>query len=554
VVSALAVVAAVAGVARLGLLDGGRESWIETQVTLAGDVWRSALSPDGTYLAYVAGSGPGDMVVRVRDLGSSSEVELLDAYFVTTLQWSPDGTQLLVGGTRGLRVLPRLGGDPVPLGSWHRARWLPDGAGVVVAEDDRFLVRTGAGAVDTLPLPDGTSIGFEGFDLDPLGERVAFATIGEFGGVINVVDVETGTMSTVVQDTVPMFSPRWDPDGRGLRFLRGEAPRSELVHVDLRSGDERLLRQGMRPFEKMPHFSVTATGSMAYVRSEGRSNLWLAARASGADSLATVRPITSGSVFKGMFNSALSQGQLFRVSPDGRSVAFVARSTSGSDVFGVPVDGGSERQVTYVGTVAAGAVWDSAQSRIAFVATRAGERVLSVVDLRSSRVQSIEGPRPFPRGLMAWAPGGFLAFAEENDGQFDVRLVDPAVPHEVRTLTQVGPLVPYLAYDERGQHLALASGREVVVVDLDGLRVDSVGTPFLDPKVVSLSEDRGLLITTEGSEILQRGPSDDDFELSLRLPWPSAVCEEVPGSSGAQWVCAVSEGSTDVWLLTPERN
>jgi serine/threonine protein kinase len=69
----------------------------QERVTFGGDVWSTALSPDGQKLAYVSGRK-----LMLRDLASGEERKLADAG-PHAVAWSPDGLSIAYGGVVGGR-------------------------------------------------------------------------------------------------------------------------------------------------------------------------------------------------------------------------------------------------------------------------------------------------------------------------------------------------------------------------------------------------------------------------------------------------------------------
>ncbi|NNM33804.1 MAG: hypothetical protein HKO53_12095 [Gemmatimonadetes bacterium] len=440
------------------------------------------------------------------------------------------------------------------MGTGFAARWLPDGEGVVIAGGDHFRVRAATGRVDTILLPEGLTADFQGFDVDPAGDRLAFASLEQARGTLSLLSLRSGQVESILRDTVPLFSPTWSTDGESISVLRAEAPRSALLVIEADNSETRTLRGGMEPFEKTPHLSRSRDGTFAYVRSDGYSNLWVASRPSAADTLVTIRQLTFGTLNKGFFNSSLGQAKQFSVSPDGRRAAFVARTVSGNDLFSISIDGGEETRVTFTGDVHSGPVWAPDGRTMAYVTVRNGLLHVASVDLRSSLVKVDVATRPSPWGLMAWAPGDLLAYTEDRAGSFDVRLGDPRVPDGWRTLANTSPLIPWLAYSESGGLLTLAAGRRVVVFDTAGSVQDSVHVPLLDPRVVRLSNQGTLAVSGEGAAILGQTSPGGRFTTEVRLPWRSAICEEVPRSGGLTFLCSVQEGGRDAWLIRNSQN
>jgi WD40-like Beta Propeller Repeat len=173
------------------------------QVT--GMVW----SPDGTRIAYVEQldgdiSDGGDLHVVDVATGSAELVTTFRAPFITVLDWSPDGSSLVLGfdrsgeggrmvvdlfdlSTRELTPLLRGWGETVSV------RYSPNGSQIAFYSDSRQCICVAA--------PDGTDVRevlkFSG--AEPDSARLAWSPDGtrlvwdeRFGGHINLLDVSSG--------------------------------------------------------------------------------------------------------------------------------------------------------------------------------------------------------------------------------------------------------------------------------------------------------------------------------------------------------------------------
>lgn len=102
-----------------------------TQVTFTGDATDPVISPDGQLVAYFRDFDTHKDLV-VKDVVGGEPILLLDSLdYARSPRWSPDGTRLLVPGTRDgqrhLYVIPRLGGSIRRLDYYDVVAWSPDG-------------------------------------------------------------------------------------------------------------------------------------------------------------------------------------------------------------------------------------------------------------------------------------------------------------------------------------------------------------------------------------------------------------------------------------------
>src|SRR5690349_12785177 len=106
-----------------------------------------ALSPDGKFVAYVAGPFyQTRLYVRQVEGGAPVAITADSAGFARVPRWSPDGQRLLFSSPRGIEVIQAFGGVPrllVPQGehAWLDAAWSPDGQSIVHALEDSVFIR-----------------------------------------------------------------------------------------------------------------------------------------------------------------------------------------------------------------------------------------------------------------------------------------------------------------------------------------------------------------------------------------------------------------------------
>lgn len=258
-----------AGLAAYGWLrpQPGADTYLETQLlpppgqrfgTRAADF---ALSPDGSRLAFVAGTGTQfGQALWVRALDTLAAVELEGTEHAAKPFWSPDGRTLGFFADGLLKTVPAIGGSvktlcpaPAPLGgSWGSAGRIVFSIGNI----------SRAGRVN-VALPNGTCRALA-TDLPATPRRPMFLPdgihflAGSAGGrTVYVVDAETGVARPFALDgTNPMFvPPHWlfFSNGAGL-----EVQRFDPQHLTL-SGTPVRIMDGLQ----------TPTGFAAYTVSQG---------------------------------------------------------------------------------------------------------------------------------------------------------------------------------------------------------------------------------------------------------------------------------------------
>ena len=144
-------------------------------------------------------------------------------------------------------------------------------------------------------------------------------------------------------------------------------------------------------------FALSSDGTrLVYARAPYHSNLWmLEPGGPGNNQGAEPRQLTQGT----------SHIERPRVSPDGTSIVFNIGHEPLTELYTMPVTGGSPKQLTFLDSFSVGGVWSPDGKRIAFASTRGGKpRVWTVTAdggipraLSSSNLSDTFRPRLVPR-------------------------------------------------------------------------------------------------------------------------------------------------------------
>jgi eukaryotic-like serine/threonine-protein kinase len=241
---------AFAGLATYGWLrpSPGADSYLETQLLPPSGQQFSAqpadfaLSPDGSRLAFVAGTGQRfGNALWIRGLDTLDAVKLQGTEHAAEPFWSPDGRTLGFFADGYLKTVPAIGGGiktlcpaPAPLGG----SWGSEGRIVFATGTQRVVGRM------NVALPNGTCRALDG-DAPKALDRPQFLPdgihflAGSFGsGPKFVIDAKTGGAQQLLLDgSNPMFvPPHWVffLNGTGLEAQRFDARRLRLSGTSAR--------------------------------------------------------------------------------------------------------------------------------------------------------------------------------------------------------------------------------------------------------------------------------------------------------------------------------
>jgi serine/threonine-protein kinase len=403
--SAVILAAAAASIWWFGRAPAAAVITSNTQLTrLAGKEEFPAISPDGKTVAYFA-LGPSDSVahVELRRVDGGDAVRIGSASRPTG--WSPSGDRLLVTSGNGLEARPTLGGQGTiidPLSGF--GAWSPDGAHVVFATKDSLLV----GGLDRAPVralaqglelhspawsPDGKWIAYVS------GNRNYFTTYNNAPSRIWLVPAAGGTAWPLTSADGSGMSPVWAPDSRRLLVVSAVGGVRDVYQINLTSdgkprGSPVRISTGLNP----SLISLSADGSqLAYSVATYYTNLW------------KVRIPASGSVSSREGEMVTNDRQVIEgleISEDGAWLAFDSDRQGVSQIYRMPLAGGTVQQLTRGENPAFKPAFSPDGREVAFHVVAQGKRRVFVVGSDGGApVQLSPGAGPDERNA-SWSPDG----------------------------------------------------------------------------------------------------------------------------------------------------
>jgi len=412
--------------------------------TSRGDVFEAALSPDGRYLAYLAGLA-GRASLRVRQVATGSDVEVLpprDAGLEGPA-FSPDGNYVFYLARRpdnqNYRVLyevASLGGTPRErvFDVDSRACFSPDGKRVafwrrlntekqsrlVLFELDGSKERVLATIADPESYQGGPS-------WSPDGRAIAVALLKpapDFRATVSLFDSETGDRRDLLAlPRTILNSVAWLPDGQGLAAIAQNLTTSINQQVYLIGYPDAQLQRVTNDFYRYAGISVSrGEEAIAAVRVSRLANVWIADASGGP-----ARQITS------TVNPEESHFFVSVAAPD--TVLYDAPRDQSVQVWALPVAGGEPRALTTGDALS--------------INPRAAGKLVLFDRLDASGVHiwsmSLDGSNPRKRS----SGGGAQAAAVSPDGRFAAFFPVDA-PQSVSLLTVESGLLAPLAANVSG--------------------------------------------------------------------------------------------------------
>jgi DNA-binding SARP family transcriptional activator/Tol biopolymer transport system component len=537
------------------------------QLTFSGNAVMSAISPNGEFVAFVVETGDSVGVV-VQDIPDGSPDTLAVLFGVNSIEWSPDGTRLLIGSYDGARehgiaiVLPRHGrqprrlGLPARLGPGVLAYWLPAGSRVSMhAPRDRRILLLDLTTEDTVSVPVGGAYTWlqEG-SWSPDGGMFAVVTASTnpVQWAIRTI-TPNGTTELITEDSVQLGSPRWSRDGRALLYLRGTTAISRVA-ISAQTGKRRGKPQVWRgELEMLPYFGTTtfsvARDGQRLVYAKGRrfSNLLLVhAPASGLAPKITV--LTTG--------TSLRWSPV--VSPNGQWIAFAQETHGAGELFRLSISGGSPTQLTFGARVRESSqiAWSPDGSSLAFETVRSGhpEVRIAAVDGGSSRALS-KTQVSTSTGHLTWAPGRRVAY--QRSDHRNLGLVDATTGDERLLVsdTALGFLFSP-QYSPDGNRLAVAWNRVahrdpgVWIFDLRDSSYSRVSERWLWPRGWSADGRYIFAQVYSGPTLYQVDAQGGRLpEPVLTAPFRQGDCTPGGPTRPRAFVCTAFGFVSDIWLI-----
>jgi len=405
--------------------------------------------------------------------------------------WSPDGQEMLYlkghhdphlyvaksDGTdpHALAVIP---GNPYNINPYS-IHWSPDGTRITVSVDDKKsdtlwelsangtkLHRVLAGwnfsgaSCDGSWTSDGKYLLFDSFRGGPdniwaIAEKSGFF----YKGLRRPIQLTTGPLN--VGEPVP------SEDGKRI-FVIGDKVRPQLCRYDSKSGRWKFFLKGI----SAEHVSFSKDGQWAAYVSYPDANLFRS-KVDGSQKLQlTVPPV---------------QAAMPRISPDGKTIAYMARARGNLwRIWLIPFAGGGARKLTSGDFEESEPTWSPDGRSLAFCRTLpSGSRIIVLLDMANRQTSSLPPladeyyPRWSPNGRYIAATDDFqrLVLIDLRTRKWKVLVKDPEKHLYEPSWSHDGRSIYFVNYSANGQgyyHFRIRDGKIEKVVGAEGVNLQNI--------------------------------------------------------------------------------
>jgi Tol biopolymer transport system component len=238
------------------------------------NLYRYAISPDGSKLAFLATSADGKRSLWVRPLDSTEAIRLPETEGAVGPFWDPTNRWIAFGANGKLQKVDVAGGTPQVLcntaGGTTAGTWSRDGV-ILFADGSRSIRRVSAGGSapsQVIPLDESRKEGGQTMpQFLPDGRRFLYASFGQQTGVgLGSLNGKSRFLMMNL-DSPGLYAPTREGKAYLLYLLRGQLMAQPFDTATAAfSGDPESLAEGLQPG---PSFSVSKNGVLVFRRSRG---------------------------------------------------------------------------------------------------------------------------------------------------------------------------------------------------------------------------------------------------------------------------------------------
>jgi len=558
------------------------------RLTRNGRITDVVISPDGSHVATAATGPGGGSRIAVSEIGAAqSERTLVVVDDLWSLMWRPDGSGIVFRGTymgqQGAYSTKKSGGtvEGVPLGL---APWIASRSGsecllwaqpwkvvrIVSRCDDRGELRWPEG-VDSIPVA-GDYEWLMDAEWSPRGDYFLIATSsGSGSSSVRAVSRSGEDQRVVVDGAEPLVSMHWRDDGRVLYYSRRLQAGAELMRLSTKPNGE----------PEAESESILQLGDSLVVRGISADSRRLVVVKTISESRVVRLQTDGGEPVSVAPVTGTEDVQSFWVSPDGEWIAFIAQTATGSDIYKIPIAGGSPKRLTSSGNIN-NFSWSPDGQLLAFSAPWRGSKRVWLVSSDGGPSTPLQESKT--SGHLSWAPGPLMYQMQGNRNYWVIDSMVVRTGDGIMSLTPANLEASRVFVEGAYGGLVESYGRALVTNDSVGFifagktspdgqwaavfwnrspepglwRIslwDSTQVPVLAETratrhmPVGWTTDGTGILASAGEDILLIPLSTGEPETVLTLPdTPDYWCDPFHGSEYS-WVCIEAESESDAWLI-----
>ncbi len=446
-----------------------------------------ALSPDGNYVAFIAGGGEPqrEFDLYVKQIGGGPPLRLTTGPAVEQFPaWSPDNLSIAFVRPKGERLevllISSLGGperkltentadQSTSLFSWvpPYLSWTPDSKYLVTMDRlspeepyGLFILSVATGEKRRLTTPPAAATADGNSAISPDGRTLAFVRViaSSFTQICVLSLSENYDPAGEVRclDLPQQFvtSPTWTSDGRELVYSASEP---------WLSGETRIWRVSVSGVERPPQplATVGENGYQATISRQGHrlvysnwkydTDIWRAELNGPGKSSPAVKLIAS-----------THSDDTPQYSADGSRIAFGSDRSGHAEIWVCNSDGSSPLQLTNLKSFSGSPQWFPDGRRLVFDLHTAGQSDLYVTDMESQVPRPLTNDPSDDITPRVSHDGKWIYFSSKRTGRFEVWRI-PAEGGEAAQVTQNGGIIPFESADGETIYYAKAPGENTEV-------------------------------------------------------------------------------------------
>jgi Tol biopolymer transport system component/DNA-binding winged helix-turn-helix (wHTH) protein len=476
---------------------------VHRQVTFSGREGAPTVSPDGRRIAYVS-NGKSEKTLAVEELAGGGRTEIFSAPEINYLRWSPDGAELLAwargAGRNGIYVVPQLGGTSrqIATGMTFVACWSPDGLTIATAgaldNKIRFFDSYGHELRSVTLLGDHWSI----WDLDwsADSDRLLFASSDREGRYqIGTIRPDGTDQQKVLSSPTEIPSTRWAPHGNAIYYFQRINQTVSLFRIPASGTDTTTGTAVLTGLETDRFFALSGDARrLVYARAPYYSNL-------------RMHDVMTG------HTTELTQGTSLierpRVSPDGAHVVFNVGHDPRTNLYTLPITGGTPKQITFLDALCVGGAWSGNGERIAFASLQGDHPSVGIIPAAGGSVLSLPSDELSDNLDVVWGPGARILYQRAgNQNYYEVDLASGSKRLLVRDGAPGWLFAP--VYSPDGKKIAVMwnrpPARGIWIIDAgDSSERLLYGSKAASIRPIGWSKDGGSIYVVEGKNGPFRG-------------------------------------------------